>query len=329
MPPPGPDPPNEVAPPPLELAPPPLRSQPPQGSGSPSFSSDLSPSERGATPDLPEEQVEAYLDRHPHLVEKWLRERTPFGAFRNIRGGRSLLSTDSEARESPTSGTPTEGQIHLVANYSYPSRRNSISSWLSPKAKAKKVERLTEPELFMELIRDISTELDIDTLCHKILVNVGHLTNADRASLFLAQGPRHNRMLVAKLFDVTVDTVLEEALSNAAEKDILLPWGVGIVGHVANTKEVINVKDAYQDPRFDASVDRRTGYRTMSVLCMPVCNYEGEVVGVAEIINKKNGSCEFTGQDVEVFRRYLTFCGIGIQNAQLFDMSVREYKKNQ
>lgn len=58
----------------------------------------------------------------------------------------------------------------------------------------------------MELIRDISTELDIDTLCHKILVNVGHLTHADRASLFLAQGPRHNRCLVAKLFDVTVDT---------------------------------------------------------------------------------------------------------------------------
>lgn len=58
----------------------------------------------------------------------------------------------------------------------------------------------------MELIRDISTELDIDTLCHKILVNVGHLTHADRASLFLAQGPRHSRHLVAKLFDVTVDS---------------------------------------------------------------------------------------------------------------------------
>ncbi|XP_071545340.1 cGMP-specific 3',5'-cyclic phosphodiesterase isoform X2 [Panulirus ornatus] len=306
-------------------------------SSSPSFSSGMSPpSDRGLTPDLAEEQVEAYLDRHPHVVERWLRERTPMAAFRNLRGGRSLLQTDqlgrswdSENRETPPSGTPTDNQ-HLVANYTYPSRRNSISSWLSPKSKkSKKVERLTEPELFMELIRDISTELDIDTLCHKILVNVGHLTHADRASLFLAQGPRHNRCLVAKLFDVTVDTVLEDALSNAAEKEILLPWGVGIVGHVANTKEIINIKDAYQDPRFDASIDRRTGYRTMSVLCMPVCNYEGEVIGVAEIINKKNGTNEFTKQDVEVFRRYLTFCGIGIQNAQLFDMSVREYKRNQ
>ncbi|XP_064105457.1 cGMP-specific 3',5'-cyclic phosphodiesterase-like [Macrobrachium nipponense] len=305
-------------------------------SSSPSLSSGMSASSgQGVILDLPEEQVAAYLDRHPQVVEKWLRDRAPRANMRNLRSGRNHLQADqlgrawdSESRDTPTSGNSDLGNV--VANYSYPSRKNSISSWLSPKSKkSKKVERLTEPELFMELIRDISTELDIDTLCHKILVNVGHLTHADRASLFLAQGPKNSRCLVAKLFDVTVDTVLEEALANASEKEILLPWGVGIVGHVASTKEVINIKDAYQDPRFDASIDRRTGYKTMSVLCMPVCNYEGEVIGVAEIINKKNGTNEFTPQDVEVFRRYLTFCGIGIQNAQLFDMSVREYKRNQ
>lgn len=57
----------------------------------------------------------------------------------------------------------------------------------------------------MELIRDISNELDINVLCHKILVNVGLLTQADRGSLFLAKGTTKNRYLVAKLFDVTQD----------------------------------------------------------------------------------------------------------------------------
>lgn len=65
---------------------------------------------------------------------------------------------------------------------------------------------MDESELFMELIRDVANELDIDVLCHKILVNVGLLTHADRGSLFLARGPRDSRYLVAKLFDVTVDT---------------------------------------------------------------------------------------------------------------------------
>lgn len=58
----------------------------------------------------------------------------------------------------------------------------------------------------MELIRDISNELDINVLCHKILVNVCLLTHADRGSLFLTKGTSKNRYLVAKLFDVNQDT---------------------------------------------------------------------------------------------------------------------------
>lgn len=72
---------------------------------------------------------------------------------------------------------------------------------------------LSEADLFMELIRDVSNELDIDVLCHKILVNVGLLTRADRGSLFLAKGPPDNKYLVAKLFDVTVDTGKYPAIS--------------------------------------------------------------------------------------------------------------------
>ena len=69
---------------------------------------------------------------------------------------------------------------------------------------------------------------------------------------------------------------------------------------------------------------------------MPVCNFDGEVIGVAQIMNKKNdeeneggiSNTEFSEADLKVFQRYLTFCGIGIQNAQLFEVSILEYKKN-
>lgn len=70
----------------------------------------------------------------------------------------------------------------------------------------KRFKNLDEGELFMELIRDVANELDIDVLCHKILVNVSLLTYADRGSLFLAKGSANNRYLVAKLFDVTEHT---------------------------------------------------------------------------------------------------------------------------
>ncbi|KAL7728648.1 hypothetical protein ACLKA6_004032 [Drosophila palustris] len=188
---------------------------------------------------------------------------------------------------------------------------------------------LDEGELFMELIRDVANELDIDVLCHKILVNVGLLTHADRGSLFLAKGTPNNKYLVAKLFDVTQKTALKDAVTRARAEEIIIPFGIGIAGMVAQTKEMINIKQAYQDARFNCEIDLKTGYKTNAILCMPICNYEGDIIGVAQIINKTNGCMEFDEHDVEIFRRYLTFCGIGIQNAQLFEMSVQEYRRNQ
>ena len=57
----------------------------------------------------------------------------------------------------------------------------------------------------------------------------------------------------------------------------------------------------FQDPRFNKEIDKKTGYRTRSLLCMPILNYEGDVVGVAQIINKADPHIqEFTEQDEEV-----------------------------
>lgn len=208
----------------------------------------------------------------------------------------------------------------------------------------------------MELIKDVANELDIDVLSHKILVNVGLLTHADRGSLFLVKGNAQSRYLIAKLFDVTQNlgeswhldiyfcheilsffwTALDDAISHARAETLIIPFGVGIgetrknffsflskdnmnwilsdynrkflltfllmiwiniecltklfsAGHVAETKEIVNIKDAYNDPRFNKDVDLKTGYKTNIILSMPICNYEGEVIGVAQIINKTNG----------------------------------------
>jgi cGMP-specific 3',5'-cyclic phosphodiesterase, invertebrate len=59
---------------------------------------------------------------------------------------------------------------------------------------------------------------------------------------------------------------------------------------VAETKEMVNIKDAYNDPRFSSEIDLKTGYKTNHILSLPICNYEGEVIGVAQIINKTNGT---------------------------------------
>ena len=108
-----------------------------------------------------------------------------------------------------------------------------------------RLKEMNEHELFMELIRDIANELDVNVLCHKILMNVSVLTNSDRGSLFLVKGSAESRCLYSKLFDVTATSTLEESMK-AAERGFSVPFGRGIAGHVAQTKEIINIKEAYE-----------------------------------------------------------------------------------
>ncbi|XP_037912457.1 cGMP-specific 3',5'-cyclic phosphodiesterase isoform X3 [Hermetia illucens] len=274
--------------------------------------------------DLDVDEVARLYEQKPGAFERWLKERASPDTVARIHllieGQRSPRNTK---RASVTSDLFQQWLASSpVKKCRSPTSRSSIGC-------RRHLLNLDEGELFMELIRDVANELDIDILCHKILVNVGLLTHADRGSLFLAKGPPNNRYLIAKLFDVTQDTALDDAVQKAKTKELVIPFGVGIAGTVAQTKEIINIKEAYKDARFNSEIDLKTGYKTNAILSMPICNYEGDVIGVAQIINKTNGSGAFTDHDVEIFRRYLTFCGIGIQNAQLFEMSVQEYRRNQ
>lgn len=95
----------------------------------------------------------------------------------------------------------------LSSLYTFLISNPQLNSCASKSEVRKNLAELDEGELFMELIKDVANELDIDVLCHKILVNVGLLTHADRGSLFLVKGNNaQSRYLVAKLFDVTQDT---------------------------------------------------------------------------------------------------------------------------
>ncbi|GFR32683.1 dual 3',5'-cyclic-AMP and -GMP phosphodiesterase 11 [Trichonephila clavata] len=84
-----------------------------------------------------------------------------------------------------------------------------------------------------------------------------------------------------------------------------------------------------KDDRFNSRVDQKTGYTTHNMLCMPILDVDGEVKGVAQIINKCGGDEPFTDADEKVFSRYLQFCGIGLRNAELYERSELENKRNQ
>lgn len=178
----------------------------------------------------------------------------------------------------------------------------------------------------LELVKDVSSHLDVTALCHKIFLHINELISADRYSLFLVGEDSSNRkFLVSRLFDVAEGSTLEESSSSC----IRLEWNKGIVGHVAATGQPLNIKNAYEDPRFNAEVDQITGYKTQSILCLPIKNHRDEVVGVAQAINKNGEDGAFTEQDEKDFSAYLAFSGIVLHNAQLYETSQLENRRNQ
>ncbi|KAF7708490.1 dual 3',5'-cyclic-AMP and -GMP phosphodiesterase 11A [Silurus meridionalis] len=185
-----------------------------------------------------------------------------------------------------------------------------------------------ERKFFIELVKDISGELDITNLGYKILVNVCVMVNADRCSLFLVEGPAHERTLVSKFLDVHSGTAGRPGSSSIPFAEVQVPWGKGIIGYVAEHGETVNVANAYEDHRFSDEIDKLTGYKTQSILCMAICNSDGEVIGVVQAINKKPSGTPFTEDDEKVLEMYLPFCGISISNAKLFSESRKEYDRS-
>ncbi|XP_076858975.1 dual 3',5'-cyclic-AMP and -GMP phosphodiesterase 11A isoform X2 [Brachyhypopomus gauderio] len=183
-----------------------------------------------------------------------------------------------------------------------------------------------EREFFLELVKDISNDLDLTSLSYKILVFVCIMVDADRCSLFLVEGTANKKTLVSKFFDVHAGTAILPSLSNSDE--VQVPWGKGIIGYVAEHGETVNIPDAYQDHRFSDEIDKLTGYKTKSLLCMPIRNSDGAIIGVAQAINKSPNGALFTEDDEKVLQMYLPFCGIAISNAQLFAASRKEYDRS-
>lgn len=162
--------------------------------------------------------------------------------------------------------------------------------------------------LVQEVSRALSETGDLDTLLGLIMAKVTELMEADRATLFL----------------VTEDgRTLWSKVSQGGERvEIRLPVGDGIAGWVAETREIVNIPDAYADQRFYPAVDLKSGYRTRSILSVPMLGALGGLVGVLQVLNKEDGP--FTTPDEELLLALASQAAIAIENARLYHSVVQQ-----
>ncbi|XP_034040190.1 cAMP and cAMP-inhibited cGMP 3',5'-cyclic phosphodiesterase 10A isoform X2 [Thalassophryne amazonica] len=152
----------------------------------------------------------------------------------------------------------------------------------------------------------------IDSLLEHIMIYAKNLVNADRCALF--QVDNNNKELYSDLFDIGEEKEGKPVFTKT--KEIRFSIEKGIAGQVARTGEVLNIPDAYADPRFNREVDLKTGYTTRNILCMPIVS-RGAVIGVVQMVNKLSGSA-FTKTDENNFKMFAVFCALALHCANMY-----------
>jgi adenylate cyclase len=153
----------------------------------------------------------------------------------------------------------------------------------------------------LEIVQMLHSDPNINSLIFTISHKAHTLVDADRCTLYL------------------VDAARKQLVVMQGEVDIRIPLSAGIAGHVATTGETVNIPDCYADMRFNQAIDKKTGYRTNTMLCMPIfaSKSKDEVVGVLQLINRQDES-SFLPADEELLTTLLSIAGPLLKNSTLF-----------
>ncbi len=168
---------------------------------------------------------------------------------------------------------------------------------------------LHEIDEFLELAKAFSGQNDLITLLSLVKEKAIKIMNADRGSIFLID-KKTNELWTLMSDGVNV---------------IRFPFGKGIVGSVIKNNEVLNIKDAEKDSRFYSEIDKQTGYKTNSILCVPMRNRFGDAVGAVEVLNKYDGT--FTDYDEKILTILGTQAAVAIENVEMLDDYIENVKQ--
>ena len=159
--------------------------------------------------------------------------------------------------------------------------------------------------------RSITAVTDIDVLLKVIAEETKIAIQADRCTVFL--------------LDKDKNELWSKVALGMDSQEIRFPADKGLAGYVVKTGEPLNIADAYADDRFNPDIDKKTGYHTKTILCMPIKNNNQEIIGAFQVLNKFGGV--FTKSDEDLLVAIGGSASIALENAQLFERQKELYKE--
>ncbi len=178
-----------------------------------------------------------------------------------------------------------------------------------------RMRRLREEELeFLDVVADITSEINLTPLLQKVICEVTRLLSAERSTLFL--------------YDERAGELWSKVGEGLGADELRMKSDAGIAGRVFTTGEIVNIAHAYADLRFNPAFDKQTGFFTRSILCVPIINKHGSTIGVTQVLNKMSGP--FTAEDESRLKAFCAQVSIALENAKLFDdiQNIKNYNES-
>ncbi|HVO89264.1 MAG TPA: GAF domain-containing protein [Casimicrobiaceae bacterium] len=154
-------------------------------------------------------------------------------------------------------------------------------------------------QAILAVTRALAAPFDLATMLGEVINAAKQVLHADRASVWL--------------YDSATDELVLEVATGI--KPVRIPAGAGLAGSCARNRRIMNVPDCYADPRFDSSVDKRSGYRTRCMLTLPLIDHKDTLVGVMQVLNKAGGS--FDRDDEAVAAALAAQCAVALQRVRM------------
>ena len=163
----------------------------------------------------------------------------------------------------------------------------------------------------LDVTRDLARPFDLDTMLYAIVDAAKDLLDAEGGTVWQYQPE---------------DDMLEMRVARGLDA-IRVPADRGIVGDCVRTRAAINVPDCYADPRFNRDIDRASGRRTRCMLSLPLVGYDDQLVGVLQVVNRREGV--FDADDESVATALAAQCAVALQRMQMTEQLLASEKLRQ
>ncbi len=155
----------------------------------------------------------------------------------------------------------------------------------------------------VQATQTVNSSLRLNRVLELILQEAMRITDAERGTIYL--------------LDENTSEIWARVIAGDEISEIRQPLGKGISGYVAQTGETVNITHAYEDKRFNPEFDRKSGFKTKNILCMPMRNRQDRIIGVFQLINKSHGSFDFDREDENFLKAFSLNAAIAVENSKL------------